>query len=120
MKIFRLFQVLSSLSMHLVLPLILTGILTISYLYTVRNVIGELEYILIVFFSSSILFYISRKDKYWDYLGWLSPFVILAMALFLTYCYLSGTWFWISFIALLVITIVYGFFTIMLRSINIQ
>lgn len=117
---FRLFQIFSSISLHLVLPLILTGILTITYGYAIRNVIGELEYTLIVFFSSTIIFFISSKEKYWDYLEWISPFIILAISLFLTYCYLSGTWFWISFIALVLVTIVYGFFTIILRSMNIQ
>lgn len=119
-RMFRVFQIFSSISLHLVLPLILTGILTITYGYAIKNIIGNLEYALIVFFSSTIVFFISRKKKYWDCLEWISPFIILAISLFLTYCYLSGTWFWISFIALVLVTIVCGFFTIMLRSINVQ
>lgn len=117
---FKLFRVLSVISLHLIMPLVLTIIFTITYGYGISKVIGELEYIAIVFFSSSIAFIVSRDDRYWKYLEWVSPFVILAIGLFLTCHYLKDIWFWISFIVLIVATIVCGFFTIMLRSMNVQ
>ncbi len=116
---YRIFQLFSAISLHLVMPLILTLILTITYGYVIKNVIGEAEYILIVFFSSSIVFFISRKDKYWNFLEWISPFIILAILLFLTCLYLHGTWFLISIVILSVLTIFFGLFYILL-TMNIQ
>ena len=99
-------------SLDMLIPLLMAVVLFLVY--------DDIKLSTIVFLLAVMGYEIVSTERYQSFMMWISPFVILAMMLFLTYVYLSGTWFWVSFILLVVITLVYGVMSIMLRSINIQ
>ena len=109
---FRVFQFIMVWSMELVFPFVVSIIYFLIY--------KDIKLSAITLLSMFIVFKIGSLKKYESVLMLISPFVILAISIFLSCHYLTGTLFWITFFVLVLATIVHGAFIVMFKSLNIQ
>ncbi len=109
---FKVFQIMIMSGKDIVIPFVLSVILFLMY--------ADIQLSLIVFLSTIVGYKIVSAKRYESLVMWASPFIIIAVSLFLTCHYLTGMWFWIAFVVLIMVTIAYGFFMLVFRSLNIQ